>query len=368
MRASEHRWPCESCGADLTFSPLAGSLVCAHCGHSQPIPETPAPDRRKTLRELDLYAALAQSLPTDTIAETRFSRCPSCGAEIEFDAATHAKTCPFCDTPVVTDTGAHRQIKPQGVLPFVLPERDARAAMVAWLGKLWFAPNGLQEYARKGRLLSGVYVPWWTFDAATRTRYTGQRGDYYYVTETRAVMVDGRQQMQQVQVRKTRWTPVSGWVSRFFDDHLVMASTSLPRDHADRLAPWDLTQLEPYRPDFLAGLRAESYTVDLPQGHTIARDHMERVIAEDARRAIGGDEQRLSRLDTDWSDQTFKHILLPVWMAAYRYNGKAYRFIVNGQTGKVQGERPWSVWKITLAVVFVACLAAGAAYIGGLQR
>lgn len=367
MSAPDHRWPCESCGADLTFSPAKGMLVCEHCGHTQAIPRTPTRDRAKALVELDLARALANALPADIQPETRYSRCPSCGAEIEFDAKTHAKTCPFCDTPVVTDTGAHRQIKPQGLLPFVVPEREAREAMVAWLGKLWFAPNGLQEYARKGRALSGVYVPWWTFDATTRSRYAGQRGDHYYVTEMRSHTVNGRTETRPERVRKTRWSNVSGWVSRLFDDHLVMASTSLPRRHADGLAPWDLTRLEPYRPDFLSGLRAESYTVDLPQGHAIARDDMARIIAEDARRAIGGDEQRLTRIDTDWSGETFKHILMPVWMAAYRYNGKAYRFVVNGQTGKVQGERPWSVWKIAFAMLAAALVFGAVIYFAEIQ-
>jgi predicted RNA-binding Zn-ribbon protein involved in translation (DUF1610 family) len=357
MQTEDHRWPCASCGADLTFSPKSGALVCGHCGHSQPIPAAPAPDRTKALREIALTDALSRSLGPDLVAETRFSRCPSCGAEIEFDDRTHAKTCPFCDTPVVTDTGAHRQIKPQAVLPFAISERAAREAMVKWLGSLWFAPNGLQEYARKGRALSGVYVPWWTFDSATRSRYAGQRGDAYYVTEMRSVTVNGKTETRPEQVRKIRWSNVSGWVSRFFDDWLVMGSTGLNRRHADGLAPWDLTQLEPYRPDFLSGMRAESYTVELPQAHELARGGMAQVIAQDVRQSIGGDEQRITRIDTDWSDETFKHILLPVWMAAYRYNGKAYRFIVNGQSGKVQGERPWSIWKIAFAVLVGLALA-----------
>ncbi len=83
--------------------------------------------------------------------ETRVLTCPNCGAQVEFDPGVHAAECPFCATPVVTDTGTHRHIKPRGVLPFALDERTARSAMTDWLGRLWFAPNGLQEYARKGR-------------------------------------------------------------------------------------------------------------------------------------------------------------------------------------------------------------------------
>lgn len=350
-RPEEHRWPCEACGADLTFAPGQQELVCGHCGHVQRIPAAPASERDRALGELDLRAALEGTLPRDATVDVRLVRCPSCGAEIEFDGVTHASACPFCATPVVVDTGTHRHIKPQALVPFKLTEREGREAMVRWLGSLWFAPNGLTEYARKGRTLTGIYVPYWTFDAATRSRYAGQRGDAYYETRTVTVMVDGKPQRRQEQVRKIRWTPVRGWVGRFFDDVLVLASTALPRRYTDALAPWDLGALQPYRPDYLSGFEAEGYTIALPEGHAIGRQVMAEVIAQDVRRDIGGDDQRIDRIDSTFEDETFKHILLPIWMAAYKYNGKSYRFVVNGQTGKVQGERPWSAWKIALAVI-----------------
>ncbi|MFN6979846.1 MAG: primosomal protein N' (replication factor Y) - superfamily II helicase, partial [Gemmobacter sp.] len=325
----EHRWPCAACGSDLAFAPGQAELVCPHCGHRQPIPAAPAAARKRALGELDLDAALADALPAAQTEAVRLTRCPSCGAEIEWDGVTHARTCAFCDTPVVADTGTTRHIKPQALIPFRITEREGREAMVRWLGRLWFAPNGLVEYARKGRALTGIYVPYWTFDAATRSRYRGERGDAYYVTETVTVTRDGKTRQEQRQVRKIRWSPAQGWVSRFFDDVLVLASTALPRRYADALAPWDLTALEPYRPDYLSGFLAEGYTVSLADGRTIAHEVMAGIIAEDVRRAIGGDEQRIHRIDTDHSAETFKHVLLPIWMAAYKYGGKTYRFVVN---------------------------------------
>lgn len=359
----EHRWPCDQCGARLRFAPGQTDLVCPHCGHAQHIPAAPESTRVAALGELDLDAALRDSLPADRMEEVRTTSCPSCGAQVEFDGPTHATECPFCATPVVVDTGSHRQIKPQALVPFALTEPVARRAMVDWLGRLWFAPNGLQEYARKGRSLTGIYVPYWTFDARTRSHYSGQRGDAYYETRTVTVQVDGKPQQRQEQVRKIRWTPVRGHVARAFDDVLVMASGSLPRGYADGLEPWDLSALAPYRPDYLAGFLAEGYSVDLPAGHAVARDKMAAVIAGDVRRDIGGDEQRITSIDTSHENETFKHILLPVWMAAYKYNGKSYRFIVNGQTGKVQGERPWSVWKIAFAVLAAVAVAGAVAYL-----
>ncbi|NSY38434.1 TFIIB-type zinc finger domain-containing protein [Leisingera sp. ANG59] len=352
-----HRFPCEQCGADYTYDPASGTLTCGHCGHTESIRS--GPWKGTALQELDFRAAAAEQLPEAEIEVTRVSTCPNCAAQVEFDPDTHARECPFCATPVVTGTGENRHIKPKGVLPFAVEERAAHKAMTDWLGGLWFAPNGLREYARKGRRMHGIYVPYWTYDAQTRSSYTGQRGTVYYVTET--FQQDGKTRTRQV--AKVRWTPASGRVQRFFDDVLVLASRSLPKTYTEALEPWDLAQLEPYQPQYLAGFRAEAYTVDLEEGFTEAGRKMDRVIERDVRFDIGGDRQRIAHIDTKMSEVTFKHILLPVWLAAYKYRGKTYRFVVNGQSGRVQGERPYSVWKIAFAILLALLIGAGIALI-----
>lgn len=357
-----HRFPCDQCGADYRFDPKESQLVCDHCGHTSEMADMGP--WKGSINELDFKTAINNQLPAQEIEQTRVSKCPNCAAQVEFDAVTHSKECPFCATPVVTDTGKHRHIKPKGVLPFALNERAANRAMTDWLGKLWFAPNGLQEYARKGRKMDGIYVPYWTFDADTKSSYRGERGTEYH--ETRTVMRDGKQEQQTV--TKVRWRNVSGRVARFFDDVLVLASRSLPKKFTDALQPWDLDALEPYRPEFLAGFRAEGYAVELEEGFVEARAHMDRVILRDVKFDISGDRQRVHNIDTSVSDVTFKHILLPVWMAAYKYRGKTYRFVVNGRTGRVQGERPWSAWKIAVAVLLGAIVAAGVGYVVAMNQ
>lgn len=356
--AETHRFPCAQCGAQLRFTPGQKRLTCQYCGHEQDIPYT-AEAREAALVALDLKAAMENRLPAAAMEETRVLNCTNCGAQVEFDPATHARQCPFCGTPVVADTGTHRHIKPAAVLPFRLTEAQAHESMNRWLKGLWFAPSGLKKYARSDRRLDGLYVPYWAFDAFTRSRYTGERGDAYYETRT----VNGKTQ----QVRRIRWRPARGTVQRQFNDVLVMAAQSLPRRYTRALEPWMLGELSPYDPQFLAGFRAEAYTVDLPESHKIALERMEEVIRQDVRRDIGGDEQRIHSLSTDRSDEKVKHILLPIWMAAYRYQGKSYRFVVNAQTGKVQGERPWSAWKIAGAVLLVLIAAGLILYFGEFQ-
>ena len=236
--------------------------------------------------------------------------------------------------------------------------------MTNWLGSLWFAPNGLMEYARKGRRMIGVYTPCWTFDADTKSQYRGQRGTIYY--EQRTVTRNGK--TETIDVQKVRWTPIRGRVARFFDDVLIVASMALPAKFRQALVHWDLTRLEPYNPEYLAGFRSEAYTIELEEAYGEAREIMDRQILRDVRFDIGGDKQRVDHIDTDIRDVTFKHILVPVWIAAYRYRGRAFRFVVNGQTGQVIGERPWSAWKIAFAVLVGLMVAAAFGYLYGLEQ
>jgi DNA-directed RNA polymerase subunit M/transcription elongation factor TFIIS len=349
-------FPCENCGARLTFTPGSTVVTCTHCGHEQAIANEA--DAATANVEHDYQDMLRNLTRGAAMEETKVKVCPSCGAQTDFPEGVQAAACPFCDTPFVTDTGTHRHIKPAGVLPFQLDERTARGEMVKWMGSLWFAPNGLTEYARAGRAMTGIYVPYWTFDADTKTAYTGQRGDAYY--ETRTVTRNGRTETERV--RKIRWSYAKGRVARFFDDVLVLASKSLPKSHTDALEPWDLSALQSYQPQYLSGFAAEGYQVELPDGFAEAQQIMDAQIRRDIRQDIGGDEQRINTVDTDIRDVTFKHVLLPVWMAAYKYRDRTFRFVVNGQTGKVQGERPWSGWKIAFAVIAALILLAAVGY------
>jgi hypothetical protein len=204
--------------------------------------------------------------------------------------------------------------------------------------------------------MDGVYLPYWTYDSQTRTRYRGQRGKYYYENVS---YTDGQGNRKTRRERRTRWYPCSGKVEVPFNDVLVCASKGLPRPMVETLEPWDLGDLKPYRPAYLSGFIAERYAIDLKEGFKVAEGRMEPVIRKTCRRDIGGDDQRVLSMSIAHDKVTFKHCLLPLWISSFRYNEKVYRFIVNARTGEVAGERPWSWIKITLAVLAVLALIAG---------
>lgn len=366
MRSSG-KLPCVECGAQLEFSPGEAKLVCPYCGTVNDLPPldaegnetTPSPwaSAPEPIAELDLRAALNDISGAATTAEVTTVRCGSCGAEVTLDEGTLADECPFCAAALSKDAEhTERYPKPQGVLPFALTEREARQRMKDWLGSRWFAPSSLKKFAEANRPIQGVYIPHYTYDADGHARYSGQRGDAYYVTQWVTVTEDGKSKRVQRQVRKIRWTPVRGAVSRHFDDVLVPASETLGELASDAEATgtrWDLQALEPFRGEYLAGFRAEAPSLKLDTGFERAATAMESVLRGDARRDIGGDEQRVTSLSARFERVTFKHVLLPVWLAAYRWQNKPFRVIVNGRTGHVTGERPYSWLKIGLAVLAV---------------
>jgi DNA-directed RNA polymerase subunit RPC12/RpoP len=341
------RFPCEACGASLQFAPGTASLKCPYCGHENKISQAEA-----AIEELDYHAALAELVKAQPVLESITVKCGNCAAEFTLDPVIRSADCPFCGTPVVLeDTHKSVILKPQSLLAFALTDQQARERFAAWLQSLWFAPNKVKHYARQGGGLTGMYIPYWTFDCSTTSSYTGQRGEYYYVTETYTEEENGRPVQRTRQVRRTNWYPASGTVWRDFDDVLALASNSLPRSQTEHLEPWDLENLVPYSEQYLSGFRTEAYQVDVQQGFERAKDLMAVQINEDIRQDIGGDEQRIHGVQTRHDHITCKHILLPIYLAAYRVGDKSYRFVVNGRTGEVQGERPYSWIKITTAVL-----------------
>lgn len=351
---TEKRFPCAQCGAVLHYAVGTRSLECQYCGHANAIAASAV-----RLEEIDFHEALRELQTSANIDPTsHVISCPNCAAQFALDAHIHAGECPFCGTSVVTETSHSKPIKPKGLLPFAITDTDARESYKNWLNKRWFAPNELKKYARSDASLNGVYIPYWTYDSDTATAYRGQRGEVYYVRQRYTTTVNGRRVTRVRQVPKVRWYPASGRTSRHFDDVLVGATKTLPRKITDWLAPWDLENLEPYTEDYLAGFSSEVYQVDLDEGFNIAQSTMDKVIKGDVRRAIGGDQQRISSLSTQHSDTTFKHVLLPLWTAGFQFRDKTYRFVVNGRTGKVRGERPYSIVKIALASIAGLAIAA----------
>jgi len=349
-------FPCEGCGADLEFHIGQQGLRCPFCGFEKELDLDP----EAAIREQDFHAMLSslaqrrreKHRDTASADDLHEVKCGACGATVVFRGALTSSSCAFCDVPVQRE-GVHaatERIAVDAVLPFSVEEQAARRNLAAWVKSRWFAPNDFKRRGAEGKF-RGVYLPYWTYDAMTATAYRGERGEHYWVT-----VGSGKNRRR---VRRTRWYPASGHFQRFFDDVLVLAAKGLPEKHVQELEPWPLEVCVPFTQQVLAGMLAQTYEIDLDEGFVHARSRIDAAIHLEVRRRIGGDEQRVHSIQTTYGAITYKHVLLPLWLLTYRFRDRLFRVVVNAGTGEVQGERPWSWIKITLAVL-AGLAAAGA--------
>ena len=345
-------FPCLNCGAKVEFDPRSRALKCPYCGHTSEVEGISAEVEERSFNE---YASkLVKGNVGGIAGRSTQTKCSGCGAMVLLEDKVVTDVCPFCDTHLENKPEAvEGMLPPESVIPFRVDLRSARESFDKWLAGLWFAPTELKQVANLGRL-AGVYLPYWTYDAMTNTKYRGMRGDDYqeteYYTERDA---NGNEVQRSRTVTKTNWTPVSGEVDHFFDDLLVCGSKSIPDHLIGGLEPWDTGELEPFQDSFLAGLKTERYAVDLKAGLVIAKEMMQPTIRRLVARDIGGDHQRIETTDTRYRAVTFKHCLLPVWIANYHYHEKLFQILINGRSGKVSGERPWSWMKILRLVAII---------------
>lgn len=331
----------------MEFDPVSGGMRCRFCGHTEAIsaPGTVKADRHPLAEAIALGGKHA-SLITDQAIQ---ASCDGCGSVVVFEPPEVAENCPFCGAAIVAEPkAADPLIAPDAVLPVKVTKSAAQAEVRRWLATRWFAPKALQRIAQPEGI-GGVYLPFWNYTADTVSQYVGERGEHYFETETYTENdSNGNAVQRSRQVQRTRWYSASGEVSQDFDNLLIPATRAVNEQRLDALEPWDLEALSPYEPAFLAGFKAQRYQVELADGFEKAKEVMGAEIREVVRKDIGGDEQRIERIQTEYSAETFRHLLLPVWIGAYRFQGRVYQVLVNARTGEVQGERPYSAIKITL--------------------
>lgn len=341
--AVKEQFACSGCGAGMQFNPETGQLKCPHCGNTQALIAGAA------VRAHEFTAAVAGH-PLQPLSDKALQvTCSGCGSVVAFEPPEVAGTCSFCGTAIVAQPkAADPLIAPDGVLPVKVPKQGALTQLQTWLGSRWFAPNALKRLARPEGI-NGVYLPFWNYYFHTQSDYTGERGEHYYESES-----DGRGGTRQVQ--HTRWYSASGTVSEDFNNVLVPGTKAVPEQRLNKLQPWDLNALCGYEPGYLAGFRAQRYQIELTQGFEDAKGMVATEIDRQVRRDIGGDEQRVSSIETNYSNIFFLHLLLPVWIGAYQFQGTVYHVVVNARTGDVEGERPFSVVKISLFTLMVLAI------------
>jgi DNA-directed RNA polymerase subunit RPC12/RpoP len=342
VTTAREKYHCPACGAEAHWNPAKHALVCPFCGTESPA-ELEERVEGTLIVEHDLVAAL-RNIPDEARGwqATKTSvQCQSCRAISVLDPQKIAQRCDFCGSAQLVP---YEQVKdafrPESLLPLKISEAQARDLIRAWYKRQWLAPNALGNKALTDTL-KGIYLPYWTFDARADARWTADSGTYYYTTR------NGKRQ------RQVRWTPASGELSHFFDDDLVCASVGMHGSRLKAIEPFPTGSLIPYDPGYLAGWTVERYQIDLVAAAQHSRAQMDAALRRLCAEDVPGDTHRNLQVRATYSDQRFKHILVPVWLVSYRYGTKSYQVVVNGVTGEIAGERPWSWIKITLLIIVI---------------
>lgn len=295
--------------------------------------------------------------------QQRFFQCGNCGSKMGADINQRSYICPFCDAAQVAEfspdmTG--RQ-EPEFVIGFEVTAEDALQKFRDWVkaGGM-FRPGDLKGAEIEGKL-RGIYIPFWSFSMHAHSQWSAQIGEYWYRTETYTTTdSQGKTVTRTRTVRETEWWPLSGRHQRFYSHYMVSGSQGLEQKYADRIKPFHHAALHRYTPSFLAGWMSEEYSVAREQAMQVSMQEFHRQEHDHIGRFLPGDTHSGLQVTTNFSRATSDLCLLPIYLATYRYRDKQYRFLINGQTGKIAGDKPLSWIRITLFILVILGLIGGA--------
>ena len=325
----------------MEFDANVQALKCSNCGTEVDIENDPT---SIVEHNLDIHAIKRIKVEEKTSTSME---CEGCGAHVEVDKTSTATTCPYCGSHYVLSQKQLDSIVPDGVIPFKIDKHQVESIFTKWIKGRWLAPNVLKTLYQKDKI-QGIYMPYWTFDANTRTHYTAMGGINH--------RVEYEDENGEKKVRiETKWHPTSGNINHFFDDVLVRASDKLDEILLIGVESSSTKNIVSYSPDYMSGYCAEIYTVDLKDAHNEAIGKMNRRIRSMAEADVlrRYDKVRSVRVKTSYLNETYKHIFIPVYSTAYAYKDKRYNVLINGETGEIRGEYPKSIAKITAIVVVV---------------
>ncbi len=309
QRVQARRFVCTNCGGKMAFATDGNMLVCAYCGRRQSV--LSAMDEGAMVAEQDFIVALATAQGHAMPVATQALKCQGCGASFILSPQTLSTACPYCASAyVVEQTETRALIPPEGVVPFSVTQDEAQRAVLDW-----YRSQGFKVLSVKA-LPSGVYLPWWTFD------------------------VDGEITWNCLVKQNDAWESRSGSQVVYENDLLIAASHTLSAELTATIDKAPLAQIVPYDARYLAGWPAETYQISVSDASLAVRS---RVLAKTRPQIEAGITESFKNLQLNplkMVIESYKLILVPMWIARYRYDQVWYNVVVDGRTGVARGEKP----------------------------
>lgn len=351
----EYDAKCPSCSASIKFNPANGKLTCPYCGYEEEV-AAPELESEQMAHELDFHEAMERG-SFNWGEEKKTVICDACGAESIYDALEVANVCPYCGSNHVMEVASENALEPNGICPFQVTREQADVNFQKWIKGKWFAPNEAKRSA-KAEAFHGVYLPYWTFDSNTTSHYSAQYGRSRTVRDK-----DGNTHTV------IDWYHTSGIYQEFIDDFLVRATKRYDEGLLRKVEPFNTNGSLAFNKDYLTGYIAERYSIGLDEGWRTAQrgihNHLSSQITSQIMARHATVHVRGLHFSTTHSNITYKYVMLPLWVSSFKYKGKVYQFLVNGQTGKVGGQSPISAVKVTITVLIIALVVLGYGWYDG---
>ena len=334
---AREKFACPACGAEAIWNPAKQALVCPFCGTTSPAKLDAATGG---IVEHDLVTAL-RGITDDKRGwqtEKRYVKCQSCQAISVLDPQRQAQRCDFCGSAqLVPYEQTKDAFRPESLLPFKVTEDKARDGIRAWYGRLWLAPNKLKRTALTDTV-KGIYLPYWTFDAKVDARMDGG-GRVTTITRRNRIPTAAGDR------RRGRCSTCAGRARQGSSSISSTTISSARRWACMRRCCAGSSRFRPAssKPTTRVMWRAGSSS-DIRSTWSLPRRRRATIWMRKLRQMcaaqIPGDTYRNLDVRANYSGQTFKHILAPVWLLSYHFGTKAFQAVMNGFTGTVAGEYP----------------------------
>ena len=337
-------YKCPNCGANTHYDVSVGGVACEYCGYRAPVQ---ADQVGRSAEKSEFTVSTMAEAEQGWGVVRRVLHCDSCGAELAIEESALTTTCPFCLSNKVNVTAPRAdQLRPRFLIPFSVKPQSCRDLTAQWLGKGWFHPSELSTTTVLARFM-GIYLPFWTFGARISSTWKAEVGYERHVR----YYDHGSKSWKTKTVIDWRWE--KGQVNIKIEDLLVFGCSRVSHTILERLLPYQLNGLVAYTPEFLAGWQAQAFDISLPsawgEGKSIMREKAKKTCYAD----IPSHHVRNFSMTADFSDETWRYVLLPVYVAAYKFENKVFQMMINGQTGMVAGQKPVAWWKVWLAILAI---------------
>jgi hypothetical protein len=327
---------CPQCGGESAYSVEDGGLTCTYCGYHE------APEKEAAGSDAESFEFTVETIERSVNGwgiERKELQCKSCGSHITLPAGTLTTHCPFCNSNKVIQHRAPQDVlRPRFLLPFKVSEVSCHDIARSWLGNSWMVPKELRRVAAVDSF-TPIYFPFWTFASVADASWRAQVGH----KETKRDW-SGKKRSEIV------WRWESGHVRHRFSNLLIRGSDHVSLYLLGQIDNYDLDELVPYEPQYLAGMRAQAYEISLELAWEKARKRMREDTRVRCHNQTSTDRVRNFSMQLDFQDESWRYILAPLYINIYHYYNEPYQLLINGQTGEIAGQRPVDWRKIGLVL------------------